>query len=187
MDFPGAASGLLEKTTDWDGVQAANITFGQGVAVTGMQLVRAYAALEQDGILRTPHFLVGTPNDTSKSQELTAKFSKSKRVAKKKYCDQVTKMMRSVVTDGTGTEASIKGFEVVGKTGTAEIPSSTGSYLQGTWIVSFCGWLDNTDCDLVCLVTLEQPETEVGGGGVAGPVFADIMSFAANRYQVSSN
>lgn len=187
VDFPGAASGLLEKTTDWDGVQAANITFGQGVAVTGMQLVRAYAALEQDGILRTPHFLVGTPNDTSKSQELTAKFSKSKRVAKKKYCDQVTKMMRSVVTDGTGTEASIKGFEVVGKTGTAEIPSSTGSYLQGTWIVSFCGWLDNTDCDLVCLVTLEQPETEVGGGGVAGPVFADIMSFAANRYQVSSN
>lgn len=187
VDFPGAASGQLEKSADWDGVQAANITFGQGVAVTGMQLIRAYGALEQDGVMHVPHFLVGTPNNTQKSKELTSKFSKSKRVAKKKYCDQVTKMMRSVVTSGTGTQASIKGIEVVGKTGTAEIPSSTGSYLKNTWIVSFAGWLENSDCDLVCLVTLEQPETQVGGGGVAGPVFADIMSFAANRYQVSSN
>ena len=187
VDFPGAASGQLEKSADWDGVQAANITFGQGVAVTGMQLIRAYGALEQGGVMHVPHFLVGTPNNTQKSKELTSKFSKSKRVAKKKYCDQVTKMMRSVVTSGTGTQASIKGIEVVGKTGTAEIPSSTGSYLKNTWIVSFAGWLENSDCDLVCLVTLEQPETQVGGGGVAGPVFADIMSFAANRYQVSSN
>ena len=187
VDFPGAASGQLEKSSDWDGVQAANITFGQGVAVTGMQLIRAYGALEQDGVMHVPHFLVGTPNNTQKSKELTSKLSKSKRVAKKKYCDQVTKMMRSVVTDGTGTQASIKGIEVVGKTGTAEIPSSTGSYLKNTWIVSFAGWLENSDCDLVCLVTLEQPKTQVGGGGVAGPVFADIMSFAANRYQVSSN
>lgn len=187
IDFPGAASGSLEQTQDWDGVQAANITFGQGVAVTGMQLVRAYGAIEQDGVMHTPHFLVSLPNNAEKSAKLTKKLTKSKKVASKSTCDEVTKMLRSVVTSGTGTDAAIKGIEVVGKTGTAEIPSSTGAYLQGTWIVSFCGWMENTDCDLVCLVTLEQPETEVGGGGVCGPVFADIMSFAANRYQVSND
>ena len=187
VDFPGAATGSLEETKDWDGVQAANITFGQGVAVTGMQLIRAYGALEQGGILRTPHFLTSLPNNAEKSAKVTKSLTKSKKVASKTTCSEVTSMLRSVVTSGTGKEAAIKGIKVVGKTGTAEIPSSTGSYLQGTWIVSFCGWMEDTDCDLVCLVTLEQPETEVGGGGVCGPVFADIMSFAANRYQVSND
>lgn len=187
VDFPGAASGMLEETKDWDGVQAANITFGQGVAVTGMQLVRGFAAIEQGGTLRIPHFLTSLPNNAEKSAEVTKSLTKSKKVASKTTCSKVTKMLRSVVTDGTGKEASIKGIKVVGKTGTAEIPSSTGSYLVGTWIVSFCGWMEGTDCDLVCLVTVEQPKTEVGGGGVCGPVFADIMSFAANRYQVSND
>lgn len=187
IDFPGAASGSLEETKDWDGVQAANITFGQGVAVTGVQLVRGYGAIQQGGTLRTPHFLTSLPNNAEKSAEMTKSLTKSKKVASKSTCSQVTKMLRSVVTSGTGKEATIKGIKVVGKTGTAEIPSSTGSYLVGTYIVSFCGWMEDTDCDLVCLVTLEQPKTEVGGGGVCGPVFADIMSFAANRYQVSND
>lgn len=186
VDFPGAASGMLEEPADWDGVQAATVTFGQGVAVTGVQLLRAYGALEQGGTMRVPHFLVSLPNDAEKSAEYTEKLSKTKKAASKKTCEQVTKMLRSVVTSGTGKAASIKGLKVVGKTGTAEVAGSTGSYIAGAYIVSFCGWIDDSDSDLVCLVTIEQPQTEEGGGPVCGPVFADIMSFAANRYQIGS-
>ena len=186
VDFPGAASGILEETQDWDGVQSANITFGQGVAVTGMQMVRAYGAIEQGGTMRVPHFLVSLPNNAEKSAEYAEKLGATKKAAAKKTCDKVTKMLRSVVTSGTGKAAAIKGLEVVGKTGTAEVAGSTGAYIPGAYIVSFCGWIDNSDCDLVCLVTIERPKTDEGGGPVCGPVFADIMSFAANRYQVGS-
>lgn len=186
VDFPGAASGMLEETQDWDGVQAANITFGQGVAVTGMQMVRAYGAIEQGGTMHVPHFLVSLPNNAEKSAEYAEKLGATKKAANKKTCDKVTKMLRSVVTSGTGKAAAIKGLKVVGKTGTAEVAGSTGSYIAGAYIVSFCGWIDESDCDLVCLVTIERPKTDEGGGPVCGPVFADIMSFAANRYQVGS-
>ncbi|MGN0073540.1 MAG: peptidoglycan D,D-transpeptidase FtsI family protein [Coriobacteriales bacterium] len=186
VDFPGAASGMLEETKDWDGVQAANITFGQGVAVTGMQLVRAYGAVEQGGTMHVPHFLVSLPNNAEKSAEYAEKYGATKKAGNKKTCDKITKMLRSVVTKGTGKAAAIKGLKVVGKTGTAEVAGSTGSYIAGAYIVSFCGWIDDSDCDLVCLVTIERPQTEEGGGPVCGPVFADIMSFAANRYQVGS-
>lgn len=186
VDFPGAASGLLEEPQDWDGVQAATVTFGQGVAVTGMQMVRAYGAIEQGGTMHVPHFLVSLPKNSEKSAEYTEKLTATKKAASKKTCDKVTKMLRSVVTSGTGKAAAIKGLKVVGKTGTAEVAGSTGSYIPGAYIVSFCGWIDDTDCDLVCLVTIERPKTDEGGGPVCGPVFADIMSFAANRYQVGS-
>lgn len=191
VDFPGAASGLLEESTDWDGVQAANITFGQGVSVTGMQLVRAYAAIEQGGTLRVPHFyLSSTGNDAvfeESWQEKVEALGESSKVAKKKVCSKVTSLLKSVVTDGTGTEGAVEGFTVAAKTGTAEIPDTTGGYKSGVYLVSYCGWLEGSDSDLVCLVTIEEPETEEGGGPVCGPVFADIMSFAADRYQISAD
>ena len=136
--------------------------------------------------MRVPHFLVSLPNNAEKSAEYAEKLGATKKAAAKKTCDKVTKMLRSVVTSGTGKAAAIKGLEVVGKTGTAEVAGSTGAYIPGAYIVSFCGWIDNSDCDLVCLVTIERPKTDEGGGPVCGPVFADIMSFAANRYQVGS-
>lgn len=192
VDFPGAAAGLLEETADWDGVQAANITFGQGVAVTGMQLIRAYGALEQGGTLRVPHFYVSSTGNEGVFEgqhyrERVEALTATQKASKKKVCAKVTSMLESVVTEGTGTAGAVEGFTVAAKTGTAEIPNSTGGYKAGAYIVSYCGWLEGSDSDLVCLVTVEEPETEEGGGPVCGPVFADIMSFAADRYQISAN
>lgn len=187
VDFPGESAGILADSSEWNGVQAANVTFGQGVSTTAMQIVRAYGALEQRGTMRTPHFLVDLPNDSDKAAEYKQEFSKKSRAAKKTTCDEVTKMLRSVVTDGTGTGAAIKGYKVVGKTGTAEIASSSGGYLDEQYIYSFCGWLDDTNSDLVCLVTLDRATGSEGAGDMCGGVFADIMSFAIDRYQITSN
>ena len=184
-DFPGTASGSIKDASSWDPVTAANITFGQGVSVTGMQIVRAYGALEQRGTMHTPHFLMSIPNDQAKTDELTSPLNTSDNVADANVCNEVVSMMKSVVTDGTGKDAAVDGFTVAGKTGTAEVAKSSGGYGNG-YIVSFGGWLEGSSSNLVCLVTVQQPHTEAGGGEVCGPVFADIMSFAAERYHIAA-
>lgn len=182
VDFPGVATGILAEGSRWDGVQEANVTFGQGLTVSGMQLIRAFGALQQDGVMHVPHFLVSLPNDEKKSKEVTKEYQKTYQSCKKATADKVTKLLRSVVTKGTGTSAAIKGCKVVGKTGTAEIANSSGGYLKNTYMVSFSGWIEGDDNDLVCLVTMDRPQTEVGGGGVCGPVFAEVMSYATDLY-----
>lgn len=186
-DFPGVVSGLLEQTSDWDGVQEANITFGQGLSTSALQMARAYCALEQGGTLRTPHFLTEVVQDEAASREYAQKFSATSTACDAEVCAQVTGMLREVVAseEGTGSAAAIEGFDVVGKTGTAEVADNSGRYRAGTYIVSFAGWLEGSTSDLVCIVTVEEPQTEAGGGPVCGPVFADIMSFAIGCYQIS--
>ena len=154
--------------------------------MTGLQLIRAYGAIEQGGIERTPHFLTDVPNDDAKAQELMADLTKSSTVADSALCTQTANMLTSVITEGTGEAAAVDGFTVTGKTGTAEVASSYGGYETNSYIMSFCGWLYGSSSHLVCLVTLDRPHSNYGGGDVCGPVFADIMSFAANRYQIDA-
>ena len=186
-DFPGVAGGLLEETRDWDGVQEADVTFGQGVSTSALQMARAYCALEQGGTLRTPHFLTEVVQDEEASREYARKFSATSTACDADVCAQVTGMLREVVAseEGTGGDAAIEGYDVVGKTGTAEVADNSGRYREGAYIVSFAGWLEGSTSDLVCIVTVEEPKTEEGGGPVCGPVFADIMSFAIGCYQIS--
>lgn len=182
-DFPGVASGQLDAVSDWDPVRAANVTFGQGVTVTNAQLARGFAAIEQGGIAYTPHFLTSVPNDEEKDEEYAEKYAESVEVADEKVCAKVEKMLKAVVTEGTGSAASVEGFTVAGKTGTAQI-AEEGEYLE-EYNVTFAGWLSGSSSDLVCVVTVSEPDGDVYGGSVCGPVFADIMSFAAERYQVN--
>lgn len=184
-DFPGVASGQLQDVGEWDPVRAANIVFGQGLTVSNAQLASAFGALEQGGVAHVPHFLTSVPKDKEKSDELLADLTQSRTVADKDTCQQVTKLLRSVVTEGTGTDAAIKGYKVVGKTGTAQV-AENGVY-GNKHIVSFGGWLEGSSSDLVCIVTVNKPGTGADGGTVCGPVFADIMSFAIERYQINPN
>ncbi len=185
-DFPGDTAGQLEQSQDWDGVQSATVTFGQGLTVSPLQLVRAYGALEQGGTLMTPHFLIDVPNDAEKAQSLMANLTKSETVADASVCDEVSDMLTSVVTEGTGQAAAVEGFSVAGKTGTAEIASTYGGYEENAYVMSFGGWLYGSSSDLVCLVTVNRPHTNLGAGGLCGPIFSKIMSYAATRYQIDA-
>lgn len=186
-DFPGDRAGELEESKDWDGVQGATVTFGQGLTITPLQLVRAYGALEQGGILSTPHFLVDVPSNADKAEELLTPLMKRDKVADASVCDEVSSMLTSVVTNGTGQAASVDGFSVTGKTGTAEIASNYGGYEENAYIMSFCGWLHGSSSDLICCVTVNRPLTNLGAGGLCGPVFSKIMDYATKRYQIDAN
>ena len=185
-DFPGDTAGQLAQSQDWDGVQSATVTFGQGLTVSPLQLVRAYGVLEQGGTIVTPHFLTDVPNDAEKTQSLMADLTKRETVADASVCNEVSEMLTSVVTEGTGQAAAVEGFSVTGKTGTAEIASTYGGYEENAYIMSFGGWLYGSSSDLVCLVTVNRPLTNLGAGGLCGPVFSKIMSYAATRYQIDA-
>ena len=185
-DFPGDTPGQLEESKDWDGVQSATVTFGQGLTVSALQLVRAYGVLEQSGVMVTPHFLVDVPNDAEMAQSLMQDLTRRETVADASVCDEVSEMLTSVVTEGTGQAAAVEGFAVTGKTGTAEIASSYGGYEENAYVMSFGGWLYGSSSDLVCLVTVNRPLTNLGAGGLCGPVFSEIMSYAAKRYQIDA-
>lgn len=185
-DFPGDTAGQLEESKDWDGVQSATVTFGQGLTVTPLQLVRAYGVLEQGGTLVTPHFLTDVPNDAETAQRLMQDLTKRETVADAGVCKEVSEMLTSVVTEGTGEEAAVDGFNVTGKTGTAEIASVYGGYEENAYVMSFCGWLYGSSSDLICLVTVNRPHTNLGAGGLCGPVFSEIMTYATKRYQIDA-
>ncbi|MGI6591189.1 MAG: peptidoglycan D,D-transpeptidase FtsI family protein [Eggerthellaceae bacterium] len=177
VDFPGEASGYLSNVSDWTTVQAYNVAFGQGVSVTPIQITRFYCMLANGGTSVTPHFLIEKPQSEGK-----VSYDSEKVVTNSKAIKQLNKMLTKVVTDGTGKAAAIEGYDVAGKTGTAEYAKSDGSgYVDGSYNLSFVGYLPNSNSDLVCFVGV----TKVPADSVTTGIFKDIMTYAINRYNIS--
>lgn len=175
-DYPGCASGYVSDWTDWSDVQGYNISFGQGIEVTPMEMVRFYGALANNGYANTPHFLLDVPTNTDKKT-----FDSSEIISNKQAISDLTYMMEGVVEEGTATDAQIEGYTVAGKTGTAEFASASGGYEKGVYDISFIGFLPNTSLNLVCFVGA----TDVPGDRKTVPAFQDIMSFAIDRYNIT--
>lgn len=175
-DYPGSVSGYISNYQDWSDVQGYNISFGQGVSVTPMEMVRFYGALANNGYAYTPHFLLSVPTQ----QEQTT-YEGTEIIESKQAISDLTYMMEGVVEEGTATDAQIEGYKVAGKTGTAEFASASGGYEKGVYDISFIGYLPDTSLNLVCFV---------GASGVPGdrktsPAFQDIMSYAIDRYNIT--
>jgi cell division protein FtsI (penicillin-binding protein 3) len=179
IDFAGEAIGSLDSWEDWSAIQAANITFGQGVAVSSLQIASFYGAVANDGIKYQPHFLINQPQ----SLEHVDVVGKSERIMLSDTAAALEDMLSSVVADGTGKAAQIDGYTVAGKTGTAQKAAPEGGYLSGDYIVSFVGFFAGSQSELVCITSMDNP---IGAEGNAptGPLFASIMQFAANRYMI---
>lgn len=177
VDFPGEASGYLSNVSDWSEIQADNVSFGQGVSVTPIQITRFYAMLANGGTSVKPHFLIEKPQSDGKISYETQQV-----VTNSKAIKQLDKMLTKVVTDGTGTAAQIDGYDVAGKTGTAEyVEDGKSGYVDGSYNLSFVGYLPNADSDLVCFVGV----TKVPADSVTTGIFKDIMTFAIDRYNIS--
>ena len=176
VDYPGEASGSIAKRDSWSSVQGCNISFGQGLTTTPIEMVRFYAALANDGVAVAPHFLVSVPSEGA------ARTYETTRITDRVDCiTELEGMMQQVVERGTGTDAQIDGYRVVGKTGTAEIASDSGGYKQGEYNLSFVGYMPDTSTNLVCFVGA----TDVPGERKTVPAFKDIMSFAIDRYNIT--
>jgi cell division protein FtsI (penicillin-binding protein 3) len=175
VDYPGEPlGGMLADVEDWTPVQAANISFGQGVMVTSLQMASFYGAIANDGLQIKPHFLIARPQyDAVPSYD-------SRRVLKPSTARVLEDLLRGVVTDGTGKAAGIDGFDVVGKTGTAEKVSKDGGYLE-EYIQSFVGYIDNSSSNIVCISAFDNA---MGAVAASSEFFPIVMLEAVRLYNI---
>ena len=178
VDYPGEASGSIASKNEWSTVQGYNISFGQGLTTTPIEMVRFYGALANDGVACTPHFLTDVPSESDRRSYDTAQLTDNTGAI-----TDLESMMQQTVERGTGTDAQIKGYRVVGKTGTAEIASDSGGYKKGMYNISFVGYMPDTSTNLVCFVGA----TDVPGERQTVATFRDIMAFAIDRYNITQN
>jgi cell division protein FtsI (penicillin-binding protein 3) len=185
IDLPGETGGLLRPRASWTRIDLATASFGQGVAVTPIQMARAFAAIANGGLLVEPYVAtraVGAGGELVWERRPTV----VRRVMRPETARAVTAMLERVVEEGgTGTRARIEGVRVAGKTGTAQkVEPGTGRYSPHGRIASFIGFLPADAPRLVILALVDEPRTSTYGGIVAAPVFRAIASEAIARLGV---
>jgi cell division protein FtsI (penicillin-binding protein 3) len=175
IDFPGESPGMALPLSDWSGSTIGTVPIGQGIAVTPIQMATAYAAIGNHGLLRTP-YLVDRVGSSS------TKRPRARRVVSKATAARLMAMLRSVVVEGTGTEAAIPGYTVAGKTGTAAKPEN-GRYVA-KYVGSFVGLVPAAKPRFAILVAVDEPHGAIWGGVVAAPAFARIAQFVLQYLEV---
>jgi len=184
LDVPGEVPGLLRRPETWSGIDLATHAFGQGISTTPMQMVMAYAAIANGGILMRPYV---TRKVVSPQGEVLVENQPQivRRVISEKTAQSLSAMLRDVTNDGgTGTAAKIDGFDVAGKTGTAQ-KAERGGYSAKKRVSSFVGFVPADNPRLVSLVLIDEPEGNVYGGIVAAPAFRNIAQGVLRQLAVA--
>ncbi|MGK2848803.1 MAG: peptidoglycan D,D-transpeptidase FtsI family protein [Minisyncoccota bacterium] len=151
-------------------------SFGQGVSVTPLQMVTAYAVLANGGILYKPQIIDRVIHADGTEEKIQPEVIR--RVLQKETSEQIGKMLRSVVVNGHGKRADVPGYLVGGKTGTAQIAKSDAKgYEDGMSIGSFVGYAPLNDPQFVVLVKLDNPKSVEWAESSAAPTFGKIMRF----------
>jgi cell division protein FtsI (penicillin-binding protein 3) len=172
IEFPGESRGIVLPTSEWSGSTIGNVPIGQGIAVTPIQMASVFATIANGGVAIEPHLVERVEGEGKRTLE-------RKRVISRQTADQLTAMLRSVVREGSGTEAQVPGYSVAGKTGTAAKPDPVlGGYSESKYVSSFVGFAPSTDPRVCILVTVDEPKGNIWGGSVAAPAFSKIAEFA---------
>ncbi len=171
VDLPGEQSGIVLHWWQYSGSSMANLPFGQGESVTPMQMVAAYSAIANGGILRAPHVVQsvgGKPTAVPAGHRIISPTTAS----------ELRDMLRGVLADGgTASGAAIPGYDMAGKTGTANI-AIDGHYSDSAYVASFIGMVPTDHPRLVVAVVVDQPNGSIYGGSVAAPAFQQIVGWA---------
>jgi cell division protein FtsI (penicillin-binding protein 3) len=188
IDLPGEAYGLLRRPSSWRAIDLANHGFGQGIAVTPMQLAIAYAAIANGGLVMRP-YVVKSVYSPDGAPIMVHTPQVMRRALTPAIAHQMNLLLRNVVNgaEGTARRAKVDGFIVAGKTGTAQMVNpATGAYFQNRLVASFVGFLPADDPRLVILVVLYDVGHGHFGGLVAAPVFSAIATGAARQLDITA-
>ena len=176
IDLPGESSGYLRDWHHCYGVDLANISFGQGVSVSAVQLVTAVSAVANGGNLMKP-YIVERIQDDSGQEVQQFEPHVVRRVISPDTAQLVTRMMETVTASGgTGTNAVVEGFKVAGKTGTAQKADPVTHRYGAKRTASFIGFIPADKPRLTILVVVDEPKTSQYGGVVAAPAFRAIAN-----------
>ena len=163
IEFPGESRGISDKEKNVTPLRLSNISFGQGIATTGVQMLAAYSVFANGGYYVKPTLL--KVRDIEKVEK--------KRIISEKTAKRITKMLVAAVEEGTGENAKVKHFTIAGKTSTAQKPSPSGGY-EG-YISGFIGYPVNVKNRFVVFVYIDNPQKGgYYGSVVAAPIFKNI-------------
>ncbi len=184
IDLPGESSGILRKMNKWSSISLGRISFGQEIGVTAIQLVSAFSSIANKGRLMQPRIVrCVLDSDGNKVEEFRPVAIR--RVVSHKTVNLLTKMLIGVVEEGTGVAAGVEGYEVAGKTGTAQkYDKKTGGYCSVKYTASFAGFIPAYKPRVTILVIVDEPEGVYYGGTVAAPVFSRVAQKIMEYYSI---
>ena len=174
VDLPGEEGGILYNADMWD-PDLASFSIGQGIAVTPLQELRAICSIANGGELLKP-YIIKKIVDADGNVIREGKKEVVRRVISEDVAFQMRGMMEKVVSEGGGKKASIKGYRIAGKTGTAEKLDPNGGYTPGKYIASFVGFVPADKPKYAMLVMVDTPRgSRFYGSQVSAPIFRDVL------------
>jgi cell division protein FtsI (penicillin-binding protein 3) len=187
IDLPGEAKGIVQSGK-WNKHLLSNVSFGHGMTATPLQIANAYAAIANGGILRVPTITKKQPMpiktwDIPWLSKSGHEKSDGERVLSTTEAQTLRLLLAGVmVPGGTGYSASVPGYPVAGKTGTAQKVNPHGrGYLAGSYISSFIGMIPANDPKFVIYVAVDSPKKQYYGSQVAGPLFSRVATYAVRH------
>jgi cell division protein FtsI (penicillin-binding protein 3) len=184
IDLPGEVSGWIRSPEKWSGVSLGSISIGQEVAVTPLQVLRAYSAIGNGGFLVRPH--VVTRIFTPEGKDIRTFQPERKRAISAETAETFKEILKTVTEDGgTAKSASVDGNYVAGKTGTAQIiDPRTKRYSREKYVSSFVGFVPADKPKIAMIIVIYEPKGQIYGGVVAAPVFRHIAENALSYLNV---
>lgn len=185
VDLPGEVSGWIHKPEQWSGTSIGAISIGQEVAVTPIQMLRAYSVIANGGFLVKPYVvseIISPDNNTIAS----FRNGEKRRIISAQTAETFRDILKSVTEEGgTAQSASVDGNLVAGKTGTAQvIDPVTKRYSRDKYVSSFVGFVPADNPRLAMIVIIHEPKGQIYGGVVAAPVFREIIRQALSYLNV---
>lgn len=171
IDLPGEAGSIFLKESKVGPVELGTIAFGQRFEVTPIQMITMVSTIANGGIYTQPRIVKQIINSQT-GEVKNIETVKKDRVISEDTAKKMLSMMESVVAEGTGKNAQVKGYAIGGKTGTSEDGVNTGKY-----VTSFIGVAPISNPEVAILITLYNPTGEGGhqGGGVAAPIASQVL------------
>lgn len=178
VDFPNELKPYTLPYEEWDGLKKNNMAFGQGIAITPIQMITAFSAVVNGGTLYKP-YLVEKITD---GEGIVIRRN-TPTVVRKVLSEKVSESMRSILADtvdkGTGKRARIEGYLVGGKTGTAQLSGGKSGYIRNEYLSSFIGFFPADKPKYVIMAMFMRPQAEIQsnrfGGVVAAPVVGNVI------------
>jgi cell division protein FtsI (penicillin-binding protein 3) len=165
VDLPGEERGIVLDADEYSGSTLGNMSIGQGLAVTPIQMAAGFTAIANGGIRHQPYIVQGDRKP-------------GRRVISQRTAEEVSRMLEGVLAaGGTAPEAQVDGYTLAGKTGTAE-KAENGTYSKTDFVASFIGFAPARNPRLLVSVMVDEPRGDIYGGTVAAPAFERIMEFA---------
>lgn len=183
VELAGEASGKMKDPSAAD-IDYANMTFGQGIAATSLQMITAISSVANGGKLVQPHVLDSKLKPNGDLEQITYK-DKNSEVMSPETAKSVTSMMIKVVEGGSGYLTRMPGYKIAGKTGTAQVPKANGQgYEEDKNIGSFIGFAPAYDPKFIIMVRVDYPKTKTFAERSAVPAFSEVAKELFKYYQV---